>query len=190
MPVPRLLFRGELGPDSPLWSESGIGLDLSHFDLTADLKLRLTEWCIRGWARYDLSDQGRYSASDGDWAAWVADGRPLFEETRAALVGVGSPFLPLAGFQASIRRRSGRVFWCRGTDRVLEATIDGQSYLPGRPCPGGHERIGGSEDAEVSTSCGDFFGDGRNAVGELGPRWFCCGRCDDLDCRARWVGLG
>lgn len=85
---PKLLSRGELGPESPLWTEAGVCVDLSLFNLERDLKKRLVEWLERGSALYDLKDDGQYTAGDGEWDAWVAVGRRLFDETCATLAGV------------------------------------------------------------------------------------------------------
>lgn len=70
----RVIFHGEIGPDSPLWTKDGVGLDLSLFNLPAALKRRLTEWVRDGW---DLDDR-RYED-------WLARGRSLCEETQPAL---------------------------------------------------------------------------------------------------------
>ena len=72
----RLLFRGELGAQSPLWTESGVGLDLSLFSLRPKLKGRLVEWV-----------QGGLDLDDDEYTRWLSEGRQLCKEAKAALAG-------------------------------------------------------------------------------------------------------
>ena len=64
----RVVFRGEIGPDSPLWTEDGVCLDLSLFQLPADLKERL------------LGVQEAWDLDDGQHEDWLARGRCLCED--------------------------------------------------------------------------------------------------------------
>src|SRR4051812_26815582 len=77
VPSTVVIFRAELGPDCPFWTEDGVGLDYSMFpELPDTLVESLRKWCEAQW---DLEDGTPEAAS------WSATGRELFAASLAAL---------------------------------------------------------------------------------------------------------
>ena len=72
-----VVFRAECGPDSPFWTEDGVGLDYSTFRaLPAGLVQELTLWCEAAW---DLEDDSPEAQT------WDAEGKRLFGKVERYL---------------------------------------------------------------------------------------------------------
>ena len=75
-----LLFRPEIGAESPLWTPDGVMVWLHQLPLTPALEARLTDWAYRSEDPY----------ADHDEAALDREGRELFAEVTEAFEG--TPF--------------------------------------------------------------------------------------------------